>query len=140
MSFGRQFGISPKKRSRSPTSCRVFYDGRSFDSGAERRLYMQYQLEEKAGETVIEKCQDVVTLIAGIRCRPDFKLRDPKTGEIYWGEMKGFEQERWRYIKALWKFCGPGRMDIWKVNHRGLYLAETVIPIDRPDCDCECHR
>jgi hypothetical protein len=59
---------------------------------------------------------------------PDFKCRDKNTGEIFWVEAKGYENDRWPTKKKLYKFYGPGKLEIWKGSHARPYLDEVIIP------------
>jgi hypothetical protein len=63
---------------------------------------------------------------ARILYKPDFKFT--RGGKEVWAECKGFETAIWRIKKRLWKFYGPGTLEIYKVNKLGPYLDEEVFP------------
>jgi hypothetical protein len=87
------------------------------------------QFREKAGELRLVQVEDHVYLSnARIGYIPDFKCQDTQTGEFFWVEAKGFENDRWPILKKLWKFYGPGTLEIWKGTHLRPYLDETIVP------------
>jgi hypothetical protein len=65
---------------------------------------------------------------ADIRCKIDFRVYDEALMNYVWVEMKGLEIDRWRIIKKLWAFYGPGPLRIFKKNKRGIYLDEEIFP------------
>jgi hypothetical protein len=107
-------------------------DGRSFHSQAERDCYQYLKLLERAGEIDSIECQVTTPLTAGITHKTDFKYWDCKLGETVWGEYKGFEDQRWRDIRKLWKFYGPGRLRVYRGRGTRITLAEEIIPESRP--------
>jgi hypothetical protein len=85
------------------------------------------QLRARAGELEILQVEDHVYLTdARIGYIPDFKCRDVKTGAIFWVEAKGFANDRWPIKKKLWKFYGPGRLEIWMGSHLNPRLSEII--------------
>lgn len=104
-------------------------DGHWFHSRLEESVYLLLKLREKAGEIKILQCQDVVYLtLARIRYEPDFKCLDLRTNEEFWCEAKGFENDRWPMKKKLWKYYGPGPLEIWKGTHVRPALKEIIVP------------
>ena len=76
-------------------------DGRSFQSGLERKLYEELLFREKAGEIKDLKCQVQVYLTdAKILYKPDFYFFDVKRDCEIWAEAK------LHFYKALQKVCG----------------------------------
>lgn len=110
-------------------------DGYTFSSKGEARCYQLLKLMVKAGEIKILRCQDHVRLVLNPddsrldwKCIPDFKIQNLKSGEIEWVEFKGFETNRWKRTKSLWKIIGPGKLHIYKENKWGVLLVETIDP------------
>lgn len=109
-----------------PTACKM---GHSHASKLESSVCQILQLREKAGELELVQIQDHVYLTsARIGYVPDFKCRDPKTGEFFWVEAKGYPNDTWPLKKKLWKFYGPGVLEIWTGTHRNPQLTETICP------------
>lgn len=112
--------------------------GHSHRSKLESAVCQILQLRQKAGELEIVQVEDHVYLTdARIGYVPDFKCRYP-SGEIFWVEAKGFENDRWPMKKKLWKFYGPGALEIWKGTWRKPTLVETVIPRQTHEDDRGC--
>jgi hypothetical protein len=86
-------------------------------------------LREKVGELRVIQAEDHLKLsAAGIVYIADFKCQDTRSGEFFWVEAKGFENDRWPILKKLWRFYGPGRLEIWKGTHNRPFLDETIVP------------
>lgn len=107
---------------------RVQAHGRSFASKGERDCYQMLLLMEKAGEIDSIECQVTTHLTAGITHKTDFKVWDLKLGENVWVEYKGFECDRWRIIKKLWKEFGPGRLQVYKGYGLKMKMTDEIIP------------
>lgn len=106
---------------------KITHDSFSFASKLEASVYTIIKSRENAGEIEFIQHQDHVYLTrARIHYIPDFKCRDKKTGEIFWIEAKGYANDRWPMKKKLWKFYGPGRLEIWMGSHLRPYLDEVV--------------
>lgn len=102
-------------------------DGRSFQSGLERKLYEELLLREKVGEIKDLKCQVSVYLTdAKILYKPDFYCFDFKRNCEIWIESKGFDTAVWAIKKRLWKFYGPGILQIYRGNKKGVFLQEEI--------------
>lgn len=104
------------------------YAGRSFASQGERDCYCYLKLLEKEGELKDLYCQVTTPLTAGITHKTDFKYFDVKLQEPVWAEYKGFEDQRWRDIRKLWKYYGPGVLRIYKGKGLRIYCTETIRP------------
>lgn len=110
-------------------SKRVNYEGHSFASQLEAAVYNLLLLREKAGEVKEIQHQDHVYLTKARICYiPDFKFIDLKTNEESWAEAKGFETSDWKIKKKLWKFYGPGKLEIYKGSSKKITLSEVIIP------------
>lgn len=59
---------------------------------------------------------------------PDFKCQEIGTGAIFWAEAKGYQDQKWPLKKKLWKFYGPGALEIWTGSYTRPVLTETIIP------------
>lgn len=56
---------------------------------------------------------------------PDFSAVEK--GVLVFFEAKGFETEVWRLKRRLWKFYGPGPLEVWRSAGRGrIGLVETI--------------
>lgn len=108
----------------------ICYAGLAFASKLEASVYQLLCLRQKAGEIHSIQCQDHVYLSrARIHYIPDFKCLDAKTKQYFWVEAKGYANDRWPTKKKLWKFYGPGRLEIWGGHYLRPCLTEEVIPI-----------
>lgn len=107
---------------------KVKHAGIQFDSKLEHSVYELLLQRQAAGEFKSIQCQDVVYLtLARIRYEPDFKCIDQDDTPV-WVEAKGYANERWPMKKKLWKFYGPGKLEIWKGTHARPLLDEVIIP------------
>lgn len=103
--------------------------GEKFRSKLEFAVRNLLKLRERAGELKILNREDHVLLgPAKFRYIPDFKCLDLKTNEEFWVEAKGYETDTWKRNKRLWKFHGPGKLEIWVGPHQRPRLKETVVP------------
>lgn len=107
---------------------RAEYDGRSFHSQGERDCYLYLKLLERGGEIDSIECQVSTHLTAGISHKTDFKYWDLKRGEMIWAEYKGFEDQRWRDIRKLWRHYGPGPLRVYKGRGTRITISEEIIP------------
>lgn len=104
-----------------------------FGSKLESAVYDILKIRENAGEISDVHCQPSVKLTeAQIGYKPDFKFTEVETGEDVWVEAKGVELEGWRLRKKLWRYYGPGRLQIFKGNYRQPKLVEELIPARSP--------
>lgn len=108
---------------------KVTQDGYSFASKLEAAVYQILKLREKAGELKILQVQDHIYLTeARIGYIPDFKCTDIVSGCDFWVEAKGYPNEKWPIKKKLWKFYGPGMLEIWGGSYVRPVLLETILP------------
>lgn len=103
--------------------------GHSHRSQLESSVCQILQLREKAGEIRIIQVEDHIYLtLARIGYIPDFKCQYTKNEEYFWVEAKGYANDRWPMKKKLWRFYGPGALEIWMGKAKGPKLVETIIP------------
>lgn len=113
---------------------RTVYEGKSFPSRLEASVYALLRLQERAGEISELECQPTVYLTkAKISYKPDFMFI--KDGETCYGEAKGKECDRFRLIKRLWAFYGPGPMYLYKGRAERPHLDKVIIPETDPHTD-----
>lgn len=116
---------------------RVSLDGYSFGSKLEAAVYQLLKIRIKAGEIKLIQVQDHVYLSdARIGYVADFKctLVDDR---FLWVEAKGYANDRWPMKKKLYKFYGPGPLEIWTGTWQRPVLTETIIPKSpKPYCEC----
>lgn len=119
-------------RANKYNAVRSEYAGRSFASQGERDCFLLLKLYERAGEIKDIECQVNTPLIAGITHRTDFKYYDIKRDCPIWAEYKGFEDQRWRDIRKLWKHSGPGILRVYKGSGTRISCSEEIIPESIP--------
>jgi hypothetical protein len=106
--------------------------GRSIHSLLEMSVGKLYELRERAGEIKILGRQDKHTFhwngVKIISYIPDFKLQDLRTGEIFWGEAKGFKDALWSVKEACWRAAGPGRLEMWEGDAARPVFTGNIIP------------
>lgn len=112
---------------------KVELDGRSFGSKAEAQGYLYLKSLEQAGEIQNIRCQVKIELLPGARGERvdyyvDFVVFDVATGVDHYIEVKGFETDKWKMKKKLWKHFGPGLLKIYKVGWGKLALDEEITP------------
>lgn len=108
---------------------RVKYDNQSFASKLEASVYTLLKARENAGEIVDIRAQVTVHLTnARIQYIVDFAFLDIRTGIVTYCEAKGMETPSWRIKRKLWKFYGPGPLEIYKGTHLRPFLHETITP------------
>jgi hypothetical protein len=103
--------------------------GHSHRSKFERAVCDLIDDRQQHGELVLEQVEDHVRLSdAQIVYVADFKVRDVLEDEVFWIEAKGFETERWRTNKKLWRFYGPGKLEIWRGDWTCPRMTDVIIP------------
>ena len=108
---------------------RTDVNGIWFDSKLEASTYQMIKLREKAGDLILEQCQDTIYLTeARVIYKPDFRCRYPDRDEQFWIEAKGFETPEWRIKLKLWRHYGPGDLEIWNGSWQNPKLKEIVKP------------
>lgn len=101
----------------------------SFASQGEAKCFDLLEEMEKAGKVSNLRAQQTVRLTdAGIGYRVDFVLFDEETGVDVYVEFKGFETDVWLLKKKLWKFYGPGKLQIFKSRGGKIVLTEEIVP------------
>lgn len=128
-----------------PTLCAI---GHSHRSKLESSVCQMLQNRERGGHIKLVQAEDHIYLTkARIHYIPDFKCQDVKTGLFFWVEAKGYANEKWPMKKKLWKFYGPGPLEIWMGSHTNPKLVETIYPTentneqaDRPCPTCALGR
>jgi hypothetical protein len=109
----------------TPTTCQA---GFSHRSKLESSVCQIIHLRIKAGEIVCVQHEDHVYLTrARIGYVPDFKCTSPD-GSFFWVEAKGFPNDVWPLKKKLWKFYGPGLLEIWTGSWANPKLTEIITP------------
>lgn len=104
--------------------------GHSHRSKLESSVCQMIYLRERAGEIRLLQVEATVYLtLARYKYIPDFRCVDVKTNEVFFIEAKGYPDKRWPTTKKLWKFYGPGRLEIWSGSHIRPTLDEEIIPI-----------
>lgn len=136
MHWGKRRKGQTKKIGNTPSRCSL---GHSHRSKLESAVCAILQLRERGGELKLVQTEDHIYLTrARIGYIPDFKCIDLKTGLYFWVEAKGYPNDRWPMKKKLWKFYGPGRLEIWTGTHQRPQLSETIVPVcigDEPSLD-----
>lgn len=105
------------------------HDGRSFASKLEASLYDELMFREIAGDISNIRCQVHVELTeAKVKMIPDFLYFCHKRQMDIYAEAKGFETPEYRIKIRLWKFYGPGIIEIYRGTHKNIKLVETIQP------------
>jgi len=103
--------------------------GHSHRSKLEASVCQILFLREKAKEIVVLQVEDHIKLSdAEIVYVADFKCMNLHTSELFWVEAKGFAAPTWPIKKKLWKFYGPGKLEIWTGHYNSPTLSETIAP------------
>lgn len=108
---------------------KVELDGYSFQSKLEAAVYEYLKARKDAGEIEILQVQDHIYLTdARVPYIADFKCLDVHKNEEFWVEAKGYESPVWPTKKKLYRFYGPGRLEIYKGTYKNPILDEIIIP------------
>jgi len=104
-------------------------DGFTFDSKMEAEYYDLLKLREKAGEIAIigRQCKVYLTN-AKILMKPDFIVRDLKSQEMYYIEVKGVKTSDFAIKLRLWEHYGPAPLLLVETN-RGKIIKETLYKV-----------
>lgn len=122
-----------RRRDSKYNAKRCTYDNHNFASQGERDCYHLLKLMERAGEIKDIECQVTTPLIAGITHKTDFRVWDNRLSEHVWYEYKGFEDQRWRDIRKLWSYCGPGILRVIKGRGLRMAVSEEILPENMPE-------
>ena len=141
--FGKKAQLSRPKRGNKYHAVRSksLITKRWYDSGAERDFADVLEAREADGLITEIVAQPMVELgpDGEIKYKPDFQYWEQKlirnwfyekTRQV-WVDIKGFETERFKIIKRLWKYNGPGPLEIVKRKGRGkpFLVTQTIMPI-----------
>ena len=114
---------------RTEASGHVFPElaGRSFPSKLERDRACELVMLQRDGQIDGLDFQVQLWLTdADIGYKPDFAYR--QDGRIVFEETKGFDTDRWRIIKKLWRYYGPGLLRILKRGAHGrIVVAQEIM-------------
>jgi hypothetical protein len=130
---GVTWGIRRKRKDASEqkySNKKVEHAGHWFDSKLEAALYDLLVLRERAGEIrdLSHQPGTVFLSAARIQYRPDFRFTNCASGEVEYAESKGYPDAKWPLKKKMWRFYGPGKLEIWMGSYRSPKLVETIIP------------
>lgn len=118
-----------KKMGNTNSTCSLNHSHRSKLESAVCEIL---RLRELAGEIKILQVEDHLYLsLARIGYVADFKCLDVATNKEFWVEAKGFANDRWPMKKKLYKFYGPGALQIWTGDYRRPVLSETIVPVSQ---------
>ncbi len=111
---------------------RTSVDGETFPSRLEANLYTHLKIQQVGGYiTDLKRHGTVMLSDAKVSYKPDFQAFHVEHSEQVYYEAKGMETDRWRLVKKLWKYYGPGRLFVYKANWKGVYVDEEIIPSGR---------
>lgn len=150
--FGKraQLARPPRANKYNAQKTQALTSKRWFDSKAEADYRDVLTAREQAFEICDIAEQPVIDLGSGINYKPDFEywelIPEYKSLEMHkikhakptryrdrrvWVEVKGFETERFRIIKKLWRHGGPGPLEIVKrQNAKSPFkVTQTIMPI-----------
>ncbi len=100
-----------------------------FASKLEASLYDLLILREKAGEINQIRSQPRVLLSdAKISWKVDFSAHHIPTNQTLYFEAKGVSTADFRIKLKLWRFYGPGPLELWKGNYQKPELVEIIFP------------
>ncbi len=106
---------------------RCQYGNSTFDSQGEATCYLYLLAKQQQGEIKILGRQEKVYLTdAKILYKADFVVFDVKRQTKIYVEYKGFETTDWKLKKRLWRYYGPGVLQIYKGK---VHLEEEIIPL-----------
>ncbi len=131
--FGKRKQLRVPKRTKNKygaVKARSVLTKRWYDSKAERDFRNWLFAREQWGEVRDIQEQVTIELDSGIKWKCDFLYFDIKRdGELY-AEVKGAETERFRMVKKLWLYHGPGLLQIWKRRgaDKPFVVAQEIMP------------
>jgi len=96
-----------------------------FDSLAERDYYLHLLKQKACGKIKHIELQPRVYLTeARILMKPDFLVTYPDGSTCYL-EVKGFETAVYKLKLRLWKFYGPGKLDVIKLKRKEWVVVDS---------------
>ncbi len=141
--FGKKAQLARPKRANkyNAVKSKSVITKRWYDSGAERDF--ADVLEARAADGLITDliAQPVIELgpEGEIKYKPDFVYWELSNLGVYtptktrqvWVDVKGVETERFKIIKRLWKYNGPGPLEIVKRKGKGkpFLVTQTIMPL-----------
>lgn len=117
---------APAKRANKYNAKRSEWQGRMYDSKAERDRRIHLANLEMAGEVSEIKEQDCVELLDGLKYKADFSYME--AGRRVYEDVKGVMQERFRVICKVWAHFGPGPLRIVVRKGAGWSIRRTIYP------------
>lgn len=113
---------------------RVAGEDREFPSQGEATAFIYFRELERAGKIKeLTRYPSVRLTKASIAYKPDWSYIDLKTGEKRYVDFKGVETDRFKMIKKLWAYYGPGVLEI--VKGKGFMVAEAIRPVKEGSVD-----
>ena len=97
-------------------------------SKAESARRAMLEMLERRGEIFDLRCQPSYTLAGCVRYRADFEYRDAE-GRCVTEDVKGFETERFRVVRQLWRIWGPWPLRIVQAR----YSRGTIVGFETRD-------
>ena len=108
---------------------RTLHGGRWYDSKLEADYRKELELRVEAGDIFdLEDQPKVVLTRAGISYKADFKFTED--GHPVWVDVKGVEADRFRLIKKLWRYYGPGLLRVIKRKGTKFYTAQEIMTVE----------
>lgn len=99
----------------------------TYDSKLEHEMHMTLKLLERSGEIKdIRHHPGAVQLTRFVKYKPDFLIFDIKRNIEIFIESKGFDGERWRVIRNLWREFGPKPLQVWRKSGNRVFMAEEI--------------
>lgn len=124
--------VRSKKRPNKYNSLSCTRDGYHFASIGEMECYSFLTLLQKGKEISSLIMQPRVVLMPGVIYKPDFMYFCNKSKKKMYVEFKGFETDRWKLIKKLWRVVGPEDLIVYKKDRRkssqlySLYIDDLI--------------
>ena len=119
-----------KHSSHKYSAKKTIFEGKSFPSRGEANLFALLRQRENLGEIKDVGTYYTVSLTeACVKWKLDAHYFCLKRNRLILCEFKGVEVEPYMVKKKLYRFYGPQILEIYKANHRGIYLDETITPL-----------
>lgn len=112
---------------------KVNYEGTTYDSKMEFSGLTMLRARENNGEIkdIIHHPGQIIlfsNIYGKIIYKPDYSFFHIPTNLLRYCEIKGFDTDTWRLKKVLWGSFGPAILEIYKGDHKRLYLKEIIEP------------
>ena len=107
---------------------KALFQGRLYDSTAERDYAHELDILMRAGEIFDLDTQPRIELEPGVFYKPDFSFTEH--GRRVYVDVKGVETERFSLICRIWRNWGPGPLRIVKrsARNRGFMVVREIMP------------